>query len=61
MYTNILENALRYNEKVKETLVGVFSFILFGESPLSDDVINGILGIDTAPGIVSYLRSLVVH
>ena len=36
---------MRYNEKVKGTLVGVFSFILFGESPLSDDAINGILGI----------------
>ena len=61
LYGTILENALRWDEKVKETFVGVFSSILFGKSPLSDKSINGILGINTAPGVLSYLRSLVVY
>ena len=61
LYENILGSALKWDEKVKETFVGVFSFILFGKSPLSDKTINDILGIDTAPSILSYLRSLVVY
>ena len=61
LYETILGNALRWDEKVKETFVGVFSFILFGKSPLSDKTINDILRIDTAPSILSYLRSLVVY
>ena len=39
----------------------VFSFILFGKSQLSDKTIDGILGINTAPGVLSCLRSLVVY
>ena len=61
LYETILGNTLRWNEKVKETFVGVFSFILFGKSPLSDESINSILGINTTPGVLSYPRSLVVY
>ena len=45
LYGTFLENALERGEQVKENFVGVFSYILPSKSPLSDDAINGILGI----------------
>ena len=61
LYATILENALKWNEKMKETFVRVFSLILFGKLPISVEVINSILGIDTAPDVLSRLKSLVVY
>ena len=61
LYTTILENAFKWDEGSKEMFVGVFSFVLFGKSPLSDEDINGILGINTAPDVLMHLRSLVVY
>ena len=61
LYATILENAFEWDKEEKDTFVSVFSFILFGKSPLSDEIINGILGIDTTPDILVYLRSLVVY
>ena len=61
LYATILENAFEWDDEEKDTFVRVFSLILFGKSPLSDEAINGILGIDTASEILSYLHSVVVY
>ena len=61
LYATILKNAFEWNEKEKEAFVGVFSFILFSKFSLSDEDINGILGIDTTPDVLIYLRSLVAY
>ena len=61
LYANILENAFEWDDEEKDTFVGIFSLILFGKSSLSDEAINGILGIDTASEILSYLHSVVVY
>ena len=61
LYATILKNAFEWNEKEKEAYIGVFSFILFSKLSLSDEDINGILGINTAPDILMYLRSLIVY
>ena len=61
LYTTILNDAFGWDEEVKEIFVGVFSFILFGKTPLSDEAINDILEIDDAPDVLKYLRSLVVY
>ncbi|PAV22985.1 nucleotide-binding-oligomerization-domain like receptor [Pyrrhoderma noxium] len=61
LYATILKNAFEWDEKEKKDFVGVFSFILFSKLSLSDESINGILGINTAPDILMYLRSLVVY
>ena len=61
LYATILENALEWDSEAKGAFASVFSFILFGKSPLSDGDINGILGIDTVPHILMHLRSLVVY
>ena len=61
LYATILENAFKWDDEEKDTFVRVFSLILFGKSPLSDEAINGILGIDTASEILSYLHSVVVY
>ena len=60
LYTAILKDAFEWDGEVKEAFVGVFSFILFGKTPLSVQVINGILGINTASDVLRFLRSLVV-
>ena len=52
LYATILKNAFEWNEKEKEAFIGVFSFILFGKFSLSDEDINGILGIKTAPDVL---------
>ena len=61
LYATILENAFRWDEGLKEIFFGVFSFVLFSKSPLSDGAINGVQGRDVAPDILTSLRSLVVH
>ena len=61
LYATILEDTFAWDEEEKEAFVRVFSFVLFGKLPLSDEYINGILGDDTALGILSYLRSLVAY
>ncbi|PAV21526.1 nucleotide-binding-oligomerization-domain like receptor [Pyrrhoderma noxium] len=61
LYATILENAFEWDDEEKDTFVRVFSLILFGRSPLSDEAINGILGIDTASEVLSYLHSVVVY
>ena len=60
LYTAILKDAFEWDGEVKEAFVGVFSFILFGKTPLSVETINGILGTNTASDVLTYLRSLVV-
>ena len=61
LYATILKNAFEWDEKEKKDFVGVFSFILFSKLSLSDESINGILGINTTPDVLMYLRSLVVY
>ena len=61
LYASILKNAFKWVEKTKEIFVGVFSFILFGKSQLSDESIDGILGTRTAPDVLINLRPLVVY
>ena len=55
LYATILENAFKWDERLKESFIGVFSYILFGKSPLSDEAINDILGIDVAPDVLMSL------
>ena len=61
LYATILKNAFKWDKEVEGTFVGIFSFILFNKSPLSDEAINGILGVDTASEFLSYLQSVVVY
>lgn len=56
LYTTILKGAFEWDEEVQEVFVGVFSLISFSKSQLSDETINHILGIDTAPDILMYPR-----
>ena len=60
LYATILKDAFEWDEG-RDSFVRVFSLILFGKSPLSDKSIDGIIGIDIAPGILSCLRSLVTY
>ena len=60
LYTAILKDAFEWDGEIKEAFVEVFSFILFGKTPLSVEAINGILGTNTASDVLTCLRSLVV-
>ena len=61
LYRTFLETALEWNEEVRETFVRTFSVMLFSNSALSHEAINGILGVDTAPDVLMCLKSLVVY
>ena len=61
LYRTFLETALEWNEEVRETFVRTFSVMLFSNSALSHEAINGVLGVDTAPDVLMCLKSLVVY
>ena len=61
LYRTFLETALEWNKEVRETFVRIFSVILFSNSALSHEAINGVLGVDTASDVLMCLKSLVVY
>ena len=61
LYATILKNAFKWDKEMEGTFVGIFSLILFNKSPLSDEAINGILGVDTVSEVLMYLQSLIVY
>ena len=61
LYTTILIDAFGWDEEVKEIFVGVFSFILFGKTPLSDEAINDVLEIDDAPDVLRWLDRMLIR
>ena len=62
-YPSILESIFNRDDEVWQIFGGIFSLIFFGKSPLSDQDIDSILGLeaDTTSNLLSYLQPLVKH
>ena len=62
LYATILRDAFEWNDDEERNIfVSIFSLVLFGKSPLSDSIIDGVLEIDTASDVLSCLQSLVIY
>ena len=62
-YSSILEIVFNRDDEACQIFKGVFSLIFFSKSPLSDQDIDAILGLepDTTSNLLSYLQPLVKH
>ena len=63
LYSVALRDALAWNDKMKELFRDVFGLILFGKEQMTDDVIDGILGMKKGRtgAMLSCLRALVIY